>query len=115
MWVSTGKAGWPNAWVITTLAVLWPTPGSASSAAKSAGTSPPCSRTSCPARPFRLRAFWGASPQVRMRFWISATGRGAIASGVAARANSAGVTRFTRSSVHWADSTTATSRVKGSA
>ena len=37
MWVSTGKAGTPKAWAITTEAVLWPTPGRASSAAKSCG------------------------------------------------------------------------------
>ena len=40
MWVSTGKAGTPKAGDITTLAVLWPTPGSASSASKLWGTSP---------------------------------------------------------------------------
>jgi hypothetical protein len=34
MCVSTGNAGTPKAWHMTTLAVLWPTPGSASSAAK---------------------------------------------------------------------------------
>src|SRR5437868_4975843 len=37
MCVSTGNAGSSNAWTITTLAVLCPTPGSSSSAAMSRG------------------------------------------------------------------------------
>ena len=45
MCVSTGNAGTPNAWVITTLAVLWPTPGRASSSSNVRGTSPPCCAT----------------------------------------------------------------------
>ena len=45
---------------------------------------------------------------------ISSTASAAIASGVGARAKSAGVTSLTFSSVVWAESTTATSRVKGS-
>ena len=40
MWVSTGNAGWPNPWDITTLAVLWPTEGSSSSLLISSGTLP---------------------------------------------------------------------------
>ncbi len=44
----------------------------------------------------------------------SATGSRLMDSGVRARAHSAGVTRFTRTSVHCADSTTATSNVKAS-
>src|SRR4028118_2047485 len=37
MWVSTGKAGMPNAWFETTDAVLCPTPGSSSSSARVRG------------------------------------------------------------------------------
>jgi hypothetical protein len=42
MCVSTAIVGWPNAVFSTTFAVLRPTPGSACSASRSAGTSPPC-------------------------------------------------------------------------
>jgi hypothetical protein len=45
---------------------------------------------------------------------IVVSGSLAIPAGVAARANRAGVTRLTRASVHWADSTTAISNVNGS-
>jgi hypothetical protein len=41
---------------MTTLAVLWPTPGSASSAAKSAGTAPPWRSSSSSDRRLRWRA-----------------------------------------------------------
>ena len=41
-WVSTAIVGSPNAVLRTTLAVLRPTPGRASSAARSRGVSPPC-------------------------------------------------------------------------
>ena len=40
MCVSTGKAGCPKPWDITTLAVLCPTPGSISNSNKFSGTSP---------------------------------------------------------------------------
>lgn len=43
--------------------------------------------------------------------WISATLNRVIASGVLARAKSAGVVWFTRTSVHCADNKTETSRV----
>ena len=43
--VSTAIVGSPNAVLSTTLAVLRPTPGRASSAARRRGTSPPCSST----------------------------------------------------------------------
>ena len=42
---------------------------------------------------------------------ISVTGTSAMSSGVSARSKSVGVTLFTRSSVHWALKSTATSRV----
>src|SRR5262245_8382803 len=47
MWVSTAMVGSPKATLSTTLAVLRPTPGSASSASRVRGTAPPCSLTSC--------------------------------------------------------------------
>jgi hypothetical protein len=111
MCVSTGNAGSPNACTRTTLAVLCPTPGSVSSASSSTGTRPPCSLTSRFASDERLRAFCGASPQLRIRRSTLATGRRASASGSGARAKSAGVTWFTRTSVHCAESTTETSSV----
>ena len=115
MCVSTGKAATPKACTITTLAVLCPTPGSVSRSAGSAGTRPPCSSSKRFESAARARAFWGASPQLRIRPSIVGAGRRAIASGVAAAAKSAGVTWLTRASVHWAESTTETSSVKGSA
>jgi hypothetical protein len=56
-------------------------------------------------------AFAGARPQVRMNARISATGSAAIAAGVGARSNSAGVTRLTRASVVCADNNTAINKV----
>ena len=46
MWVSTAMVAWPNAMLSTTLAVLRPTPGNASSASRNGGTMPPCSAMS---------------------------------------------------------------------
>ena len=66
MWVSTGKAEWPKAWDITTLADLWPTPGSASRAWKDSGTRPPCSAARVLESAEMFFAFVGASPQVRI-------------------------------------------------
>ena len=57
------------------------------------------------------RAFCGDSPQGRIIARISSTGTRIIAAGVSARAKSPGVTVFTRRSVHWADNSTASSRV----
>ena len=55
--------------------------------------------------------FRGESPQGRMISLIFSTGTCAISCGVEASAKSAGVTVFTRASVHCADSSTATKRV----
>jgi len=114
MCVSTGKAGSPKACTLTTLAVLWPTPGSVSSVARSRGTRSPCSSTSARESAAMFLALVGARPQLRIKRWISPGFSFAIAAGVEARAKSAGVTWLTRASVHCADSTTATSKVKGS-
>ena len=114
MWVSTGNAGLPKACAITTLAVLCPTPGSASSSSKVAGTRPPWRSTmSCDSARMFL-AFVGESPHERTTRSISFTESLAMASGVRARAKSRGVTSLTRASVHCAESTTATRSVNGS-
>ena len=98
---------------MTTEAVLWPTPGRASRAVKSAGTSPPCFSTRMELS-FEMAAdFVGESPQGRMMAKISSTGMWRIFSAVSARAKRAGVTWLTRRSVHCAERSTATSKVKG--
>lgn len=111
MWVSTGKAGFPKAWVSTTEAVLWPTPGRASSSSSVLGTFPLWwairSLESCTI----AFAFVGPSPHVLMMcstfFGVSC----AIFCGVSASAKRAGVTRLTRASVHCAERRTAIRRV----
>src|SRR5947209_7218512 len=113
-WVSTGKAARPNAWLSTTEAVLWPTPGSASRASSVRGTSPPCSAARIAERRLRFFALVSARPMRRISRLISSTGRAARAAGVGARAKRAGVTSLTSLSVVWAESTTATSSVNGS-
>ena len=113
-WVSTGNAGAPNACAMTTLAVLWPTPGSASSSTKLAGTRPSCRSISAIDSPEIAFDFAAASPHGRTSSAISGIARRAIAAGVRARANRTGATRLTRASVHWADSTVATSSSYGS-
>ena len=110
MWVSTGNAGTPKAWAMTTLAVLWPTPASDSRKSQSGSTSPPASTIWC-AIVDRFRALVGARPSSRMWPRISSGDSAAISSGVDAAANSDGVTWFTFLSVVWADSATATSSV----
>ena len=114
MCVSTGNAGTPNACAITTDAVLCPTPGNSSSAPKSAGTCPPCFSTSNRDNPAIATDFCGDNPHGLINSRISSTGTAIIASGVAARANNPGVTKFTRASVHCADNSTATSNVNAS-
>lgn len=114
MWVSTGNAGTPKACTMITDAVLCPTPGSASSSSKVAGTPPPCRSPRRRAISLRRFALVGASPISRIRSRISSTSSAAIASGVGARSKSAGVTWLTFLSVLWADSITAHRNVKGS-
>ena len=80
----------------------------------SAGTLPPYWSRRISDSPWIAFAFAGARPHERIIRSISAGGSTAIAAGVDARANRAGVTWFTRSSVHCAESTTATSSVYGS-
>jgi hypothetical protein len=92
MCVSTGKAGTPNAWDITTLAVLCPTPGRASSSSKLFGTWPPCRSTMSRESAWMFFDFAGESPQGRMMLRICGTVSRVIAAGSPASANSFGVT-----------------------
>ena len=58
-------------------------------------------------------AFERKKPVERIRSSSSLRSAAASACGVGKRANSAGMTRLTRSSVHWADRMVATSSSKG--
>ena len=100
-----------NGWLMTTDAVLWPTPGIASSSAKVRGTAPPWRSMISSERRRIALAFCGDSPHGRMMAWIFATGTCRMSAGLSAIAQSCGVTRLTRLSVHWAESNTATSSV----
>ena len=112
--VSTGKAGTPKAWLMTTEAVLCPTPGIASRSVKLSGTWPSCNSMIISERPLSALDFMGTKPQGRMIAAMSSMLMAAIACGVGASAKRIGVMVFTRASVHWADKTTATNRVNGS-
>ena len=109
MWVSTATVGWPKAVLSTTLAVLRPTPGSFSSASRSAGTSPPCSSSRICDSAITFFALVRNSPMVRMCASKPATPSATICAGVPATSNSRAVARLTDLSVACADSTTATS------
>ena len=82
----------PNACAITTLAVLWPTPGNFSSASRSAGTAPSWSAKSSSLKRCMAFDFCGDKPQGRMIDLISSTLSWIICSGQSALANNAGVT-----------------------
>ena len=88
MWVSTGNAGTPNAWAITTLAVLCPTPASDSRNSQSGITSPPAS-TIWLAAIQMFFALVGASPTSRITPWIASGPSATICSGVDADARTA--------------------------
>src|SRR5690606_13433905 len=113
MWVSTAMVGSPKAVLSTTLAVLRPTPGSASSAARSRGTSPPCcsSRMRQVAITFLALALY--RPMVLMYSFSRSSPRSAIACGVLATGNSRRVALFTPTSVAWADRITPISSSNG--
>src|SRR6266545_1272194 len=114
MWVSTGKAGTPKACAMTTLAVLCPTPGRASSSSNVRGTSPPWRSTRISDSRWMFFDLAGASPHGRMIRSMSRGRRLAIAAGVDARANRSGAVRLTRTSVHCAERTTDTRSVNAS-
>ena len=109
MWVSTAITGSPNTVLSTTLAVLRPTPGRASSAARSCGTSPPWRSSSWRDSATMFLALLRNRPMVLMCSATPSSPRVIIASGVGAAANSLRVARFTLLSVACAESTTATS------
>ena len=105
--------GWPNAVAISRLAVLRPMPGRFTSASNSPGTCPPCFASSSAHSARMFRALLRKKPVDR----ISAS---SVACGVAAQSfavryfrNSAGVTRFTRLSVHCAERIAATASCSG--
>ena len=111
IWVSTGKDGTPNAWAITTLAVLWPTPGRLSRSSWLSGTWLLYLATKIFERSEMAWDFLGDRPQGLIIFLISSTETHLIFSGVSANSKRAGVIWFTRLSVHWAESSTAMSSV----
>ena len=78
------------------------------------GTSPPKRSTTPWAMPTRLRALARKNPVERIS--VSTSARSAAASDGASgyRANSAGVVRLTRTSVHWAERMVAASSWKAS-
>src|SRR6185437_15855263 len=102
-----------NALPRTTLAVLRPTPGSCVSSCMVHGTCPPCSSTSARAMPTRCRALLWKKLHVSMSCSTSETVAPASSAADGNRAKSAGVTMFTRTSVHWALSMVATSSSYG--
>ncbi len=114
IWVSTGKAGWPKLWDMTTDAVLCPTPGNLSSASKDSGTIPLCSLIKIWLSPWMAFDFAGDKPQGLMISLISSTVNNTMSWGVSALAKSSGVILLTLSSVHWAESRTAINSVKAS-
>ena len=111
IWVSTAIAGSLNQVFSTTFAVLRPTPGSRSSAARDAGTSPPNSSIRICDSFITCRALLLKSPMVLMCPISPASPSASILSGVSATRKSFSVALFTPASVACADSATATSSV----
>ena len=113
MWVSTAMVGSPNAVLRITLAVLRPTPGSASSAARVLGVCPPCCSIKRLHVAMMLRALLLNSPMVLMYALRPASPRASIASGVGATRNSSAVALLTLASVACAERITAISNWNG--
>src|SRR5690625_2127461 len=111
--VSTAMAGTPNSTPRTTLAVLRPTPGSSMSSSRVPGTCPPCLSRSRRAVATMLRALLRNSPIEIMSGITSSGSAPASASASGNAANSAGVARFTPSSVACAERITAMSSSNG--
>ncbi len=78
------------------------------------GISPPKRSTTAWAMATRLRAFERKNPVERTSPSTSERSAAARATASGNRANSAGVVRLTRASVHWADKMVATSSWNGS-
>lgn len=111
--VSTGIAGRPKATASITFAVFRPTPGKVCSNSKSDGTSPLNSFINFFAIADKCLDLLFGYDIDRINSKISSIVAPAIASAVGNRSNNAGVTIFTRLSVHCADRMTATSNWKG--
>ena len=109
MCVSTAKVSAPNALFITTLAVLRPTPGRLVSTSRSAGTSPPKSRTRISDRAITFFALELNRPMVLMCCFSPSSPSATICAGVVTVLNSSRVALLTPTSVDWAESTTAIS------
>ena len=111
--VSTAIVGWPKAMLSTTLAVLRPTPGSVSSSSRFRGTSPPKCSTKAPREADDVLGLGAIEADRLDQSRTLSSPSASIFSGVSAMAKSAGVALLTPASVACAESTTATSRVKG--
>ena len=96
------------------LATLRPTPGRRSSSSMLSGTRPPYSSVSMAQAARMSRAFIRYRPQGRTSASSSAGSAAASAPGVGQRANRSRHTRFTRASVHWAESRAITISRQGS-
>ena len=111
---STTPSAAPKAFPRTTFAVFLPTPGSFTRASMVRGTFPPCDRTISRDAPRIDFAFDRKKPVDR----ISSSRRSCVAEAIVlASGNSrkrAGVTMFTRASVHWAERIVATRSSNGS-
>ena len=116
MCVSTGNAGTPNAWAITTLAVLWPTPASASRNSQSARHLAAGVDDLVRPRFQMFLALVGREPDLADDGEDPSRGRARPSAPASSAWRTArGVTWLTFLSVVCADSTTATSSVNGSA
>src|SRR5690554_5877474 len=113
MWVSTAMVGSPKAVLSTTLAVLRPTPGRASSAPRSRGTSPPCRSTRIRQVAITFLALVLNRPMVEMWRLSASSPRSRIACGVLATGYRRRVALLTPTSVACADSRTAISSSNG--
>ncbi len=111
--VSTVSPGTPNAFPSTTFAVLRPTPGRETRSSRRAGTSPSNRSTSAWPIPMTDWALARKKPVGRRISSSSARSADAYAAASGYRAKSAGVVRFTRLSVVWAERTVATSSSSG--
>ena len=109
MCVSTAIVASPKATFSTTLAVLRPTPGSASSASRERGTCPPCRSIRIAQVANRFFALLRNSPMVRMCSVSAGRPNARIFSGELATANKRRVALLTPTSVACADSSTAAS------
>ena len=108
-WVSVTMAGLPNTSPMIRLALLRPTPGSASRASKSSGTLPSYSSRRIRIQALMSRALLRPRPQGLTMASISSGVASARACTLGYLANSSSVTTFTLASVHWAASRTPTS------